>query len=69
MGRKGRAIMKTPKTDEHLRRKEENGHVVIVSREFARQLEIELAEARAEIERLKISLAEGVEKYLDKEST
>lgn len=42
----------TPRTDEHLRRKEENGHVAIVSREFARQLEAELAEARAEIERL-----------------
>lgn len=42
----------TPRTDEHLRRKQENGHVVIVSSEFARQLETELAEARAEIERL-----------------
>jgi hypothetical protein len=52
--------METPRTDEHLRMKEENGHVVIVSRDFARQLETELvdkekqlAEARAEIERLK----------------
>lgn len=44
---------KTPRTDEHLRMKEKNGHVAIVSRDFARQLETELAEARAEIERLK----------------
>ena len=50
----------TPRTDEHLRMKEENGHCVIVSSDFARQLETELtdkdkqlAEARAEIERLK----------------
>ena len=33
--------METPRTDEHLRRKEENGHTVIVSSEFARQLEQE----------------------------
>lgn len=51
-------MSKTPRTDEHLRRKEENGHTVIVSSEFVRQLETELAdkekqlaEARAEIAR------------------
>lgn len=47
-------MSKTPRTDEHLRMKEENGHTVIVSSEFAQQLETELAEARAEIERLKL---------------
>lgn len=46
-------MSETPRTDEHIRRKKENGHTVIVSREFARQLETELAEARAEIKRLK----------------
>ena len=53
-------MSKTPRTDEHLRMKEENGHAVIVSSDFSRQLERELAdkdeqlsEARAEIERLK----------------
>src|SRR5574343_167582 len=53
-------MSKTPRTDEHLRMKEENGHLVVVSADFARQLETELAEkdrqlaeARAEIERLK----------------
>ena len=45
-------MSKTPRTDEHLRRKQENGYVVIVSGDFARQLETELADARAEIERL-----------------
>jgi hypothetical protein len=51
-------MSKTPRTDEHLRMKEENGHTVIVSSEFVRQLETELAdkekqlaEARAEIAR------------------
>jgi hypothetical protein len=42
-------MSKTPRTDEHLRMKEENGYTVKVSSEFARQLERELAEARAEI--------------------
>lgn len=56
----GGSMSKTPRTDEHLRMKEKNGHVAIVSRDFARQLETELAdkekqlaEAWAEIERLK----------------
>ena len=44
-------MSKTPRTDEHLRMKEENGHAVIVSGDFARQLETELADARAEIEK------------------
>ena len=46
----------TPRTDEHLRMKEENGHVAIISREFARQLEAELAEAQAENNVLKAVL-------------
>ena len=43
----------TPRTDEHLRMKEENGHTVIVSSEFARQLEIELAAAKAKLKKLR----------------
>ena len=53
-------MSETPRTDEYLHRREENGHTVVVSIEFARQLEIELAdkekqlaEAWDEIERLK----------------
>ena len=38
----------TPRTDEHLRWKRENGYVAIVSQDFARQLERELADAQAE---------------------
>ena len=38
--------MKTPRTDEHLRMKEENGHTVTVSSEFARQLEQENKDLR-----------------------
>ncbi len=34
-------MSKTPRTDEHLRKKKANGHVVIVSSDFARQLEQE----------------------------
>ena len=51
----------TPRTDEHLRMKEENGHVAVVSSDFARQLETELvdkekqlAEARDKIGRLQL---------------
>jgi hypothetical protein len=43
----------TPRTDEHLRWKRENGYVVIVSQDFARQLERELADAMAELRDLK----------------
>ena len=46
-------MSETPRTDEHLRWRRDNGLVAVISREFARGLEIELAEARAEIERLK----------------
>ena len=42
-------MSKTPRTDEHLRMKEESGHTVKVSSEFARQLERELAEVRADV--------------------
>lgn len=47
----------TPRTDEHLRWRRENGYVAIITQDFARQLETELAAAQAEIGRLKISLA------------
>lgn len=50
-------MSETPRTDEYLRRRKENGHTVVVSIDFARQLEAELAEAQAEIGRLKIFLA------------
>lgn len=50
---KKKKMKKTPRTDEHLRMKEENGHVAVVSREFARQLEAELAEALGEIRGLR----------------
>ena len=39
-------VMETPRTDEHLRMKEVNGHPVIVSRHFARQLELENEDLR-----------------------
>jgi hypothetical protein len=34
-------MSETPRTDEHLRMKAENGQVAVVNREFARQLERE----------------------------
>ena len=34
-------MIETPRTDEHLRKKKANGHTVIVSSEFARELERE----------------------------
>jgi len=46
-------MSETPRTDEHLRMKEENGHTVVVSSEFAHQLETELAEALGEIRGLR----------------
>ena len=45
-------MSKTPRTDEHLRMKAENGLVAVVSREFARQLETELADAMAKLKDL-----------------
>ena len=45
-------MSETPRTEGHLRMKEENGHIAIVSREFARQLERELAEALAKLRKL-----------------
>jgi hypothetical protein len=51
-------MSKTPRTDKHLRWKRENGHVAIISQDFARQLEIELAEVQNEIERLETELRE-----------
>jgi len=53
---KKKKMSETPRTDEHLRMKEENGHVVIVSGDFARQLEAELAEAQTENNVLKAVL-------------
>ena len=50
---KKQKMSETPRTDEHLRRKRENGHTVIVSSEFARQLERELADAMAELRKLR----------------
>ena len=44
---------KTPRTDEYLRKREENGHTVVVSSEFARKLESELADAMAELKKLR----------------
>ena len=55
-------MSKTPRTDEHLRMKEENGHAVIVSGDFARQLETELAEALAEIKNWKIEADEAADR-------
>ena len=49
---KKKKMSETPRTDEHLRMKEENGHIAIVSREFARQLESEFVEAIAKLRRL-----------------
>ena len=42
----------TPRTDEHLRWKRENGYVAIVSQDFARQLERELADAKEKLRKL-----------------
>ena len=50
---KKKKMSETPRTDEHLRMKEENGHTVVVSSEFARQLEIELAAAKAKLKKLR----------------
>ena len=49
---KEKNMSETPRTDEHLRKKRENGHVVIVGIEFARQLETELTTAIAELRKL-----------------
>ena len=49
-------MSKTPRTDEHLRWKRENGYVAIITQDFARQLEIELAEAQTENNVLKAVL-------------
>ena len=46
-------VSETPRTDEHLRWKRENGYIAIISQDFARQLEIELANALAELRDLK----------------
>ena len=50
---KKKKMSETPRTDEHLRMKEENGHAVVVSSDFARQLEIELAAAKAKLKKLR----------------
>lgn len=40
---------KTPRTDEHLRWRRENGYVAIITQDFARQLETELAEKEKQL--------------------
>lgn len=45
-------MSETPRTDEHLRWKRENGYIAIVSQDFARQLETELAAAIAKLREL-----------------
>ena len=58
IGLEEREVMETPRTDEHLRMKEENGHTVIVSRDFARQLEQENNNLRnlLDVEELAVAL-------------
>jgi hypothetical protein len=46
-------MTKTPRTDEHLRWRRENGYVAIITQDFARQLETELADAQTENNALK----------------
>ena len=46
-------MSETPRTDEHLRWKRENGYIAIISQDFARQLEEELADALAKLRRLR----------------
>ena len=58
---KKKKMSETPRTDEHLRMKEENGHTVVVSSEFARQLEIELAAAKTKLRRLRKKINEKKE--------
>jgi len=48
--------METPRTDKHLQMKKENGHLVIVSTDFARQLETELAEKDRQLAEAKAKL-------------
>jgi hypothetical protein len=55
---------KTPRTDEHLRWRRENGYVAIITQDFARQLETELAEARAEIEKFKNLFKNGIDCFM-----
>ena len=50
----------TPRTDEHLRWRRENGYVAIITQDFARQLETELAEAQAEIEKFNNLFKNGI---------
>ena len=51
-------MTKTPRTDEHLRWRRENGYVAIITQDFARQLETELAAAIAELRELKKKMGE-----------
>lgn len=41
-----RVVMETPRTDEHLRWRRENGYVAIITQDFARQLERENEDLR-----------------------
>ena len=49
-------MSETPRTDEHLRWRRDNGLVAVVSQDFARQLERELAAAQNENNVLKAAL-------------
>lgn len=48
----------TPRTDEHLRWRRENGYVAIITQDFARQLERELADALAKLRKLEEKMSE-----------
>ncbi len=54
-------MSETPRTDEHLRIKRENGLVAVVSREFARQLEMENRDLRKLLDKASQALACFVE--------
>ncbi len=57
-------MSETPRTDEHLRWRRENGYVAIITQDFARQLETELAAAIAELRELKKKINEKKENEL-----
>lgn len=49
--------IETPRTDKHLQMKKENGHVAVVSRDFARQLERENESLRTLLDKASQALA------------
>ena len=50
-------MSETPRVDEHLRLKEENGHLVVVGADFARQLERENESLRGLLDKASQALA------------